>query len=81
MSDLKIMKALSLKCDELQSRIKELEGRIEVALRLNKHGMIGFVPDALRGKDLSYVKVYGGTLEEFCDACDREVKYIKGERQ
>jgi hypothetical protein len=39
--------------EQAMKRVAELEERIELALRLNKADIVGFIPDALRGRRFS----------------------------
>lgn len=55
------------------NRITMLEARIKFALRLNRHGMVGFISSALRGEPLDEVTMFKDcNLLQFLDACDRE---------
>ena len=58
---------------KMGKQITELENRIKLALRLNRHGLVGHISSALNGESLQDVIMFPGcNLLEYLDKCDEE---------
>jgi hypothetical protein len=59
-------------CNRLLERITKLEARIAFALRVNQAGFVGFVPDALKGRDFSHIMIGKESIVDVITAIIKE---------